>query len=236
MLKNGFNTGHGTIRQPQNIKTAANLACIVLQSNQNEMFGGQAFPTFDYDLAPYVAKSFISNFIKCLKFDDPEIDSKIVQNIKQNMQDYYDKHNTLIDEFDAIHDIVVNDYSIPLQDLKRCFDFAHQQTVDDTYQAMEAFVHNMNSMHSRCGAQTPFSSINYGTCITAEGRLITQQVLKATEAGLGHGETPIFPVQIFKMKKGVNWYPEDPNYDLMKESIKCSAKRLFPKQNWGFTL
>ena len=112
--------------------------------------GGQAFPTFDYDLAPYVAKSFISNFIKCLKFDDPEIDSKIVQNIKQNMQDYYDKHNTLIDDFDAIHDIVVDDYSIPLQDLKRCFDFAHQQTVDDTYQAMEAFIHNMNSMHSRC--------------------------------------------------------------------------------------
>ena len=227
-MKNGFNTGHGTIRQPQNIKTAANLACIVLQSNQNECFGGQAFPTFDYDLAPYVAKSFISNFIKCLKFDDPEIDSEIVQNIKQNMQDYYDKHNTLIDEFDAIHDIVVNDYSIPLQDLKRCFDFAHQQTGDDTYQAMEAFIHNMNSMHSRAGAQTPFSSINYGTCTTAEGRLITQQVLKATEAGLGHGETPIFPVQIFKMKKGVNWYEEDPNYDLMKEAIKCSAKRLFP--------
>ena len=238
LLKNGFNTGHGSIRPPQSIQSASSLACIILQSNQNEMFGGQAFPTFDYDLAPYVAKSFIKNLSNCLKFDG--FDNKYHCNLKslnEKLEDFYNVHNTIIENKDDICKIIQNSTEFfdeiedgveCRNDFIKCYDYAYEKTNKDTYQAMESLIHNANTLHSRAGAQVPFSSINYGTCTTPEGRMIVENVLSATEAGLGHGETPIFPVQIFKMKKGINWYPEDPNYDLMKHAIKCSAKRLFP--------
>lgn len=361
LLKNGFNTGHGTVREPQSIKTAANLACIILQSNQNEMFGGQAFPTFDYDLAAYVAKSFVNHLIECLndyfEIEDTENDfRKFLTKDKTN--EIFKKYGTILN----------NDAKLDLLDLtniesvifEKLYKRALKKTDKETYQAMEALIHNFNTMHSRClpadekivvkdgykninklkvndyvlsfnvntqkyeykkvkrvldngekellllvlengqrlrctpdhklytskgyveaqfatdvltkdgfssivfmknditeevfdievednhnfcvkdknsdnfavvhncGAQTPFSSINYGTCTTEEGRLITKNVLLATDKGLGRSETPIFPVQIFKLKRSVNTRPDSKNYDLFKLAIKTSAKRLFP--------
>lgn len=183
LLEQGFNTGHGYIRPPQSIRTAANLACIVIQSNQNEMHGGQSIPAFDYALAPYVQKT-------------------------------YDKH------IKQLNELKIEEENIA--------DIAMKMTVEDTEQAMEALVHNLNTMHSRAGAQVPFSSLNYGTDTSWQGRLVVSSVLKATENGLGNGETPIFPVQIFKVKEGVNYNPSDKNYDLFIRACEVSAKRLFP--------
>lgn len=361
LLKNGFNTGHGTVREPQSVKTAANLACIILQSNQNEMFGGQAFPTFDYDLAPYVAKSFVNHLVECLNdyydFEDTENDFKGLLT-KEITNEIYRKYDTILNDeakkdlFDLVD--IENDI------FEKIYKRALKKTDKETYQAMEALIHNFNTMHSRClpadekivvkdgykninklkvndyvlsfnvetqkyeykkvkrvldngekellllvlengqrlrctpdhklytskgyteaqyatdvltkdgfssivfkknditeevydievednhnfcvkdknsdnfvvvhncGAQTPFSSINYGTCTTEEGRLITKNVLLATDKGLGRSETPIFPVQIFKLKRSVNTRPDSKNYDLFKLAIKTSAKRLFP--------
>lgn len=180
ILKRGFSTGHGSVRQPKGIRTAAALACIVLQSNQNDMFGGQSIPDFEYALAPYVKMTF---------------------------DRYYAEYS--------------ND-----------FNKAVEMTWRETYQAMEALIHNLNTMASRAGAQVPFSSINYGTGTTFEQRMVISCILHATDAGLGHGETPIFPVQVFKVKAGVNYNLGDPNRDLFELSVKVSAKRLFP--NWEF--
>lgn len=229
LLKNGFNTGHGTVREPQSVKTAANLACIILQSNQNEMFGGQAFPTFDYDLAPYVAKSFVNHLIECLndyfEIEDTENDfRKFLTKDKTN--EIFKKYGTILND-DAKLDLL-NLTNIESVVFEKLYKRALKKTDKETYQAMEALIHNFNTMHSRCGAQTPFSSINYGTCTTEEGRLITKNVLLATDKGLGRFETPIFPVQIFKLKRSVNTRPDSKNYDLFKLAIKTSAKRLFP--------
>lgn len=361
LLKNGFNTGHGTVREPQSIKTAANLACIVLQSNQNEMFGGQAFPTFDYDLAPYVAKSFVNHLIECLNdyydFEDTENDFKN-DLTKEKTNEIFKKYGTILND-DAKLDLL-DLANIENDIFEKIYKRALKKTDKETYQAMEALIHNFNTMHSRClpadetivikdgykninklkvndyvlsfnvntqkyeykkvkrvldngkkellllvlengqrlrctpdhklytskgyveaqyakdvltkdgfssivfmknditeevydievednhnfcvkdknsenfvvvhncGAQTPFSSINYGTCTSEEGRLITKNVLLATDKGLGRSETPIFPVQIFKLKRSVNLDPKSKNYDLFKLAIKTSAKRLFP--------
>lgn len=361
LLKNGFNTGHGTVREPQSIKTAANLACIVLQSNQNEMFGGQAFPTFDYDLAPYVAKSFVNHLRECLNdyFDveDTENDFKSLLT-KEKTNEIYRKYGTILND-EAKQDLF-NLVNIENDIFEKIYKRALKKTDKETYQAMEALIHNFNTMHSRClpadeiivaadgntninklkvndyvlsfnvetqkyeykkvkrvldngekellllvlengqrlrctpdhklytskgyteaqhatdvltkdgfssivfkknditeevydievednhnfcvkdknsdnfavvhncGAQTPFSSINYGTCTSEEGRMIVKNVLLATDKGLGRSETPIFPVQIFKLKRSVNTQPDSKNYDLFKLAIKTSAKRLFP--------
>lgn len=361
LLKNGFNTGHGTVREPQSVKTAANLACIILQSNQNEMFGGQAFPTFDYDLAPYVGKSFVNHLVECLNdYYDSEDTEKDFKNIltKEITDKIYQKYNTILnsDAKSELSELLKIDSEI----FEKLYKRALKKTDKETYQAMEALIHNFNTMHSRClpadekivvkdgykninklkvndyvlsfnvntqkyeykkvkrvldngekellllvlengqrlrctsdhklytskgyieaqyatdvltkdgfssivfmknditeevydievednhnfcvkdknsdnfavvhncGAQTPFSSINYGTCTTEEGRLITKNVLLATDKGLGRSETPIFPVQIFKLKRSVNTRPDSKNYDLFKLAIKTSAKRLFP--------
>ena len=229
LLKSGFNTGHGTVREPQSIKTAANLACIVLQSNQNEMFGGQAFPTFDYDLAPYVAKSFVNHLRECLNdYFDSEDTEKDFKNIltKEITDKIYQKYNTILnlDSKSELSELLKIDSEI----FEKLYKRALKKTDKETYQAMEALIHNFNTMHSRAGAQTPFSSINYGTCTSEEGRMIVKNVLLATDKGLGRSETPIFPVQIFKLKRSVNTQPDSKNYDLFKLAIKTSAKRLFP--------
>ena len=362
LLKSGFNTGHGTVREPQSIKTAANLACIVLQSNQNEMFGGQAFPTFDYDLAPYVAKSFANHLRECLNdYFDSEDTEKDFKNIltKEITDKIYQKNKTILNDTSKseLRQLLPN---VSQEVFEKMYNRALVKTDKETYQAMEALIHNFNTMHSRClpadeiivaadgntninklkvndyvlsfnvntqkyeykkvkrvldngekellllvlengqrlrctpdhklytskgyteaqyatdvltkdgfssivfmknditeevfdievednhnfcvkdknsdnfvvvhncGAQTPFSSINYGTDTSEEGRMIIKNVLLATQKGLGRSETPIFPVQIFKIKKSVNLDPKSKNYDLFKLAIKTSAKRLFP--------
>ncbi|MGG0239933.1 anaerobic ribonucleoside triphosphate reductase [Bacillus rhizoplanae] len=187
MLENGFHTGHGYMRQPQDIKSALALSSIIFQANQNMQHGGQSFALFDIDLAPYVRKTFERN--------------------KKRLATY------------------------PLT-VKQVEEFAWKETENDTYQACEAFIHNSNSMHSRGGGQVPFISINYGTDTSKEGRLLIKQLLRATQAGLGKGETPIFPIQIFKLKKGVNFEEKDPNYDLFELALETTAKRLFP--NFSF--
>ena len=226
LLKSGFNTGHGTVREPQSVKTAANLACIVLQSNQNEMFGGQAFPTFDYDLAPYVAKSFINHLRECLNdyYDVSDFDSVLDHQITDKI---YQKNKTILNDTSKseLRELLPN---VSPEVFEKMYNRALVKTDKETYQAMEALIHNFNTMHSRAGAQTPFSSINYGTDTSEEGRMIVKNVLLATQKGLGRSETPIFPVQIFKIKKSVNLDPKSKNYDLFKLAIKTSAKRLFP--------
>ena len=195
LFKNGFGTGHGTLREPSGIRSAAALACIALQSNQNDQHGGQSIPAIDYYLAPYVAKSF---------------------------EKFYRKNLNLLSE-------VCDD----TEKVERIARKEAEKDVDrETYQAMEALIHNLNTMHSRAGAQVPFSSLNYGTDTSPEGRMVTKNLLLATEAGLGHGETPIFPVSIFKVKEGINYNPGDPNYDLFQLACRVSAKRLFP--NFAF--
>ena len=226
LLKSGFNTGHGTVREPQSIHTAANLACIVLQSNQNEMFGGQAFPTFDYDLAPYVAKSFVNHLRECLNdyYDVSDFDSVLDHEITDKI---YQKNGTILSESSKseLRELLP---AVTSKVFEKMYNRALVKTDKETYQAMEALIHNFNTMHSRAGAQTPFSSINYGTDTSEEGRMIVKNVLLATQKGLGRSETPIFPVQIFKIKESVNLDPKSKNYDLFKLAIQTSAKRLFP--------
>ena len=218
LLQRGFSTGHGHIRQPQSISSAAAVACIILQSNQNDMFGGQSFPMWDYDLAPYVARSFIKhcqNICGILDIDLPV-------DFKEKCLDFYNTNCTLIESKEFLEALGINDaiYSKVLT-----------ATENECHQAMQAVIHNLNTMQSRCGSQTPFSSINYGTDTSPEGRMVVKAVLDETDVGLGEGETPIFPVQIFKCKKSVNGYGA-PNHDLFKLACRVSAKRLFP--NFSF--
>ncbi|MGN1281956.1 MAG: anaerobic ribonucleoside triphosphate reductase [Succinivibrio sp.] len=239
LFKRGFSTGHGFLREPQSIQSAAALSCIAIQSNQNDMHGGQSIPLFEYDLAPYVAISYSKHLSKViciyLRNDDAQVDS-----IKQLCTDLYNEKNTcLSDEAQSlikqkVQELVnkSNSNTVSDSDIQYIMDEAIKLTERETYQAMEALIHNLNSMQSRAGAQVPFSSINYGTGTTPEQRMIMKNVLLATDAGLGGGETPIFPVQIFKVKDGINTKEGDPNYDLFELACKVSAKRLFP--NFSF--
>lgn len=210
LLKQGFSTGHGYIREPNSIQTAAALMCIIIQSNQNSMFGGQAIPLFEYDLAPYVMKSYFKNLKELAQYEGISLDIS-------SLEAYSQDNNTIID---------YNPFSSPIE--QKIYQEARKLTEKQTYQAMEALIHNLNTMQSRAGAQTPFSSINYGTGTTPEQRLVIKSVLEATDAGMGSGETPIFPVQVFKVLDGTNTKEGDPNYDLFQLACKVSAKRLFP--------
>ncbi len=230
LFKNGFSTGHGHLREPQDIMSYSSLAAIAIQSNQNDQHGGQSIPAFDYYLAPGVLKTF-KKFLKTMIKDYIDL---------QDLNDFIN-FNVLEKEISKIStiDVKVDYFEKFYKDselLKRMFEMsiekALEKTDNRTYQAMEAFVHNLNTMHSRAGAQVPFSSINFGTDISSEGRMVTKNYMLAAEAGLGHGETPIFPISIFKVKEGVNYNEGDPNYDLFKLSLRVSAKRLFP--NWSF--
>ena len=189
LLKDGFNTGHGFMREPKNITTAMALAAIIFQSNQNQQHGGQSFQAFDYDMAPYITKTFKKQLAK------------------------------------------LKEYNLPISE-ERIQEIAWTETDKQCFQACEGFIHNLNTMHSRSGGQVPFTSINYGTDTSKEGRMVTKNILLATKSGLGKGETPIFPIQIFKLKKGVNFDEADTNYDLYQLALETTAKRLFP--NFSF--
>ena len=230
LFKNGFSTGHGHLREPNDIMSYSALAAIAIQSNQNDQHGGQSIPAFDYYLAPGVLKTFKKLLKSMIKdyIDLEDINDFINSNV---LEREISKINTIDINVDYFEKFYKNS-----EQLKRMFEMSINKALDKTdkrtYQAMEAFVHNLNTMHSRAGAQVPFSSINFGTDTSSEGRMITKNYMLAAEAGLGHGETPIFPISIFKVKDGVNYNPEDPNYDLFKLSLRVSAKRLFP--NWSF--
>ncbi len=206
ILNNGFWAGHGESRPAKRIETASVIACISMETAQNEMHGGQAIPAFDFYLAPFVRRTFIEEV-------------KILEDI--NGEDYKD-----------LYDAKVDDYIIrPLDELKgreRVLQHAINRTASRVHQAMEAFIHNMNTIHSRGGNQVVFSSINYGTDFSAEGRCIIRELLHSTWEGVGNGSTAIFPIQIWKKKKGVSYLPEDPNYDLYKLACKVTARRFFP--------
>ena len=206
----GFNTGHGHLRTPNSIGSYAALAAIILQANQNEQHGGQSIPNFDYAMAPGVDKSFRkalkSNLEKYDEFTDKKLNIEIPDDIKFGDDKKLEK------------------LKVP----KVVIEASTKDVENQTFQAMEGFIHNLNTMHSRAGAQVPFTSINFGTDTSASGRLVSKYLLEATMNGLGKGETPIFPISIFKVKEGINYNPEDPNYDLFKRSMEVSAKRLFP--------
>ena len=230
LFKSGFSTGHGFIRKPNDIMSYSALAAIAIQSNQNDQHGGQSIPAFDFYMAPGVLKTFKKQFKQQVYdlLDYTDLVSFV------NM----DKVATIIDKLDSIDlDISIfesfyKDSESILRLFKKSYEKALEKTERITYQAMEAFIHNLNTMHSRAGAQVPFSSINFGTDTTSEGRMVTRNLLIVINEGLGHGETPIFPVSIFKVKEGINYNKTDKNYDLFKLACKVSAKRLFP--NFSF--
>ena len=230
LFKDGFSTGHGHLRCPNDIMSYSALAAIAIQSNQNDQHGGQSIPAFDYFMAPGVLKTFKKQF-KQMLYDYLELDGFLGLVKFDNIVKQIDKLTSI--EFDISE---FSDYYANSDILERIFKLAYDKALSKTdritYQAMEAFIHNLNTMHSRAGAQVPFSSINFGTDTSNEGRLVMKNYLLATDAGLGKGETPIFPISIFKVKEGVNYNPGDPNYDLFKLSCKVSAKRLFP--NFSF--
>lgn len=230
LFKNGFSTGHGHLRSPKDIMSYSALAAIAIQSNQNDQHGGQSIPAFDFYLAPGVLMTF----------------KKQLKQTISDLLDYsgfesYINMNSVVKEIDKLDTIGITweyfeRFIKENEMVKRLFemsiDKAYKKTNRITYQAMEAFVHNLNTMHSRAGAQVPFSSINFGTDTSLEGRMVMENYLLAVDAGLGHSETPIFPISIFKVKEGINYNPEDSNYDLFKLACKVSAKRLFP--NFSF--
>ena len=245
LFKGGFSTGHGYLREPNDIASYSALACIAIQSNQNDQHGGQSVPNFDYAMAEGVKKTYraryAQNIARCLAMEcGLELNEcdKLSEQLAAQVQQEQGLIPILADnngyreaELPGLTEICGSEALA-----KKIQDFAvkaaYKETNRATYQAMEALIHNLNTMNSRAGAQTPFSSINYGTDTSPEGRMVIENVLLANEAGLGNGETPIFPIHIFKVKEGINYNPEDPNYDLLKLACRVSAKRLFP--NFSF--
>ncbi len=242
LFTNGFSTGHGFLREPNDIASYSALACIAIQSNQNDQHGGQSIPNFDYGMAKGVAKTYrriyrqnLQRAVELLTNDEALTDEILTiadnaeaeTNAKPKLDD---GEIYMVKELELLTEKFGEELANKIQ--KFAFKRANQETDRAVYQSMEAFVHNLNTMHSRAGAQIPFSSINYGTDTTPEGRMVIKNVLLATEAGLGNGETPIFPIHIFKVKDGINYNSTDPNYDLFKLACRVSAKRLFP--NFSF--
>lgn len=248
LFKGGFSTGHGHLREPQDIMSYAALAAIAIQSDQNDQHGGQSIPNFDYGMAPGVAKTFAKSYREHFKrILQVALDEVSEEQAEELVADAVTSYNEAGKPFPRLGEAqyeeykkeelkrltaVLNAYNVSEAEITRlqqkAYTFAKKETVKKTYQAMEGFLHNLNTMHSRAGAQVPFSSVNFGTDTTPEGRLAVEQFLLATEAGLGHGETAIFPISIFKVKEGLNYNPGEPNYDLFKLSCRVSAKRLFP--------
>lgn len=244
LFKDGFSTGHGYLREPNSIRSYAALACIAIQANQNEMHGGQSVPNFDYAMAQGVVKTYRKEYYKMfksylqVKYDIDEITADaVVTALKGKI-----KIPVRMADADAYAEALRNarfpmdKQWVDSEQLLGAHNYAVKEafnsTEKQTYQAMEAFIHNLNTMNSRAGAQVPFSSINYGTDTSMEARMVVKNLLLSTQAGLGNGETPIFPVQIFKVKESINFNPEDPNYDLFRLALETSAKRLFP--NFSF--
>ncbi len=238
LFENGFSTGHGFLRTPNDIASYAALACIAIQSNQNDQHGGQSIPNFEYGMAPGVKKTYKKLYKRNLaKAIDLLANDMNAAETADRLLSAIDREPTLSNEplfVSAVTAALSASYGT--ETAARMIEFTRKYTLSETeratFQAMEALIHNLNTMHSRAGAQIPFSSLNYGLDTSAEGRLVMKSILLATEAGLGNGETPIFPIQIFKVKEGINYNPEDPNYDLFKLACRVSAKRLFP--NFSF--
>lgn len=235
LFKNGFSTGHGVLREPNSISTYSALTCIAIQSNQNDQHGGQAIVNFDYGMAQGVKKSYRKWYFKNLKKGLEllcDYSDDIINEVRQCLkQPSLEDDGYLEEEYN-----ILLKYGIDEQTVQKIQQFtikeSYQETDKETYQAMEALIHNLNTMNSRAGAQVPFSSINYGMDTSPEGRLVIKNILLATEAGLGGGETPIFPIQIFRVKEGINYNQGEDNYDLFKLACRVSAKRLFP--NFSF--
>lgn len=235
LFKGGFFTGHGFLREPNSIQSYSALGCIAIQSNQNDQHGGQSIPNFDYGMSLGVSKTFISEVVRIV---DILVDNENVADVKADLKAYLKEHHHILDEAGLaftkkiLTERLAKPLPLPEGEISRVVKKAVDATERATFQAMEAFIHNLNTMHSRAGAQVPFSSINYGTDTSPEGRMIIRNILLANEAGLGNGETPIFPIQIFKVKEGINYNVTDPNYDLFQLACRVSAKRLFP--NFSF--
>lgn len=242
LFKDGFDTGHGFIREPQSIQTYAALACIAIQSNQNDQHGGQSVPNFDFSMAHGVVKSYRrlykKNLEKALDFYEIDAPADKAEEIMAKVLEEDDIFPVLADD-NGYADIQLpylvellgsEEKAANVTRLARIH--GKKETERDTFQAMEALVHNLNTMHSRAGAQVPFSSLNYGTDTSPEGQLVIRSILRSTEAGMGGGETAIFPIHIFKVKEGINYNPGDPNYELFQYACKVSAQRLFP--NFSF--
>lgn len=242
LFKGGFGTGHGFIREPNDIRTYSALACIAIQANQNDQHGGQSIPNFDYGMALGVKKTFKktywTNFAKAYNLMvGKDLSSDEIKGIFKEIEKEgfvptiggdvgFDKK-----ERSAFSKYIADD-NLFEKIKKFAYDNALNETDDATYQGMESVVHNLNTMHSRAGAQVPFSSINFGTDTSKEGRMVSKNFLLAIESGMGNGETAIFPIAIFKVKEGVNYNPTDPNYDLFKLAMRVSSKRMFP--NFSF--
>ena len=246
LFKKGFSTGHGYLREPNNIASYSALACIAIQSNQNDQHGGQSLPNFDYAMAEGVKKTYKQayrkNIVRGIGFKTGKTDP---EEIEKGVAEYMDalEAEGLVPtlscdstfgakEKEALTKLLGGDEKLAANIQEYTKKLSFKETDRATYQAMEALVHNLNTMNSRAGAQTPFSSINYGTDTSIEGQMVIKNILLAEEAGLGNGETPIFPIHIFKIKEGVNYNEGDPNYHLFKLACRVSAKRLFP--NFSF--
>ncbi|MBT0819766.1 anaerobic ribonucleoside triphosphate reductase [Campylobacter lari] len=231
LFENGFSTGHGSLREPNDIRSYASLACIALQANQNEMHGGQSIPNFDFAMAKGVAKTFQKEYKKAINaFFEIKLEQSLDESCFDNTKFQASSEKECFKELLRLK--LNSDENFLKQANAYAYKRALKQTQDATFQAMEALIHNLNTMNSRAGAQVPFSTLNYGTDTSFEGQMVIENLLKATMRGLGNGETPIFPVQIFKVKEGINYNEKDPNYKLFKLAIECASKRLFP--NFSF--
>ena len=239
LFRDGFSTGHGFLREPNSIESYSALACIAIQANQNEMHGGQSVPHFDYAMAGGVIKTFRKEYERAFMafarirggMDEEEagrffrgVRTTLGEGVRMGAVDDYGRRMLAV-AAPRDRDLLAGAHAYAAEEALRA-------TERRTYQAMEAFIHNLNTMNSRAGAQVPFSSVNYGTDTSPEGRMVIRNLLLATQAGLGNGETSIFPVQIFKVKEGVNYGEGDPNYDLFRLAMETSAMRLFP--NFSF--